>query len=152
MNAMGPPYVSRCSTQAIWMRSSLPSVEALGSSAKSGSSQTQRCRSVKRTPSGSTSGCASARRSASSSASSQVSFITASQLLEAPLDQHLAQGTIHDPPGEWLGLAAERLDRVADRDVVLTLPRRLERGHGRADAIGLLREHEPALAGERLAR
>src|SRR5437867_4782557 len=138
MNAMGPPYVSRCSTQAIWMRSSLPSVEVLGSSAKSGSSQTHRCRSVKRTPRGSTSGCASAKRSASSSASSQVRFIgsfivrpragaRASQLLEALLNQHLAQGAIHDAPGERFGLAAERLDRVADRDVVLTLPRGLER-------------------------
>src|SRR5438046_1120658 len=56
-------------------RASLPSLEVFGSSSNPGSSHTQRCRSVNRTPSGSTSGCASASASAMSSESSQVSRI-----------------------------------------------------------------------------
>lgn len=66
----GYSFASRhSSSQAIWMASSFGSVEAFGSSRKSGKAQTQACRSVKRTFSGSRSGNFSWRRTPKSSAS-----------------------------------------------------------------------------------
>src|SRR5579862_5970808 len=62
---------SRSSSQAIWMDSSLPSLESFGSPAKPSSSVTHLCKSVKRTPSGSMSGNFSASLIPISSQSSQ---------------------------------------------------------------------------------
>src|SRR5207244_7791444 len=80
---------------------------------------------VKRTVSGSTSGCASASSAAMSSASSQASAI--SELLQAPVGQRLGQRAVHDAAGEGLGLLAERLDGVADGEVVLARTGLIER-------------------------
>src|SRR5207249_8611809 len=124
MIAIVVPHSPWTSTQAIWMRSSLPSVDALGSSSKPGSSQIQRCRSVNRTPSGSTSGCAAASCSAMSSASSHLSVM--SQLLQAALGHRLVQRAIHDPPGKGFTHPAERLDGIANGEVVLSVAERLE--------------------------
>src|SRR5258707_13532222 len=59
------------SCQAIWMASSLPSLEALGSPEKPGNSVIHLCMSVKRTVSGSVSGYLSVSVMAMSSVSSQ---------------------------------------------------------------------------------
>src|SRR2546422_11125547 len=92
------------------MRSSLPSLDAIGSSSKSGSAITHLRKSVKRTVSGSTSGCASASSAATSSASSQVSTI--SELLQAPVGQRLGQRAVHDAAGGEVGALSLRLVRV----------------------------------------
>src|SRR5882724_1571725 len=132
------------------MRSSLPSLDAIGSSRKSGSAITHLRRSVKRTVSGSTSGCASASSAATSSASSQVSAI--SELLQAPVGQCLGQRAVHDAAGEGLGLLAERLDGVADGEVVLARTGLLERRDRGADPLPLAVREQPRLARQRLAR
>src|SRR5262249_7656930 len=137
MIAIVVPHSPGSSTQAIWMRSSLPSVEALGSSWKPGSSQTQRCRSVNRTPSGSTSGCAAASCSAMSSASSHLSVT--SELLQAALRHRLVERAIHDPPRERFAHPAERFDRVANGEVVLSVAERLQAVERRTDLLALVR-------------
>src|SRR5437667_383229 len=135
MIAMGLLQDSLSATHAIWMRSSLPSLDAIGSSAKSGSAITHFLKSVKRTVSGSTSGCTSASSAAMSSASSQVSAI--SELRQPPVGQRLGQRAVHDAAGEGLGLPAERLDRVADGEVVLARAGLLERRGRGADPLPL---------------
>src|SRR5262252_4903019 len=136
MNAMGTPQASRCSTQAIWMRSSLPSVEAFGSSSNPGSSTTQRCRSVKRTVSGSMSGCASISCSAMSSASSHRSAM--SEPSQRPIHHRVLDRRVHDSAGERLRLAAECIDRVTDADVILACACRLQLGRRARNALALL--------------
>src|SRR5207249_10520524 len=108
------------------------------------------CRSVKRTVSGSTSGCASASSAAMSSASSQVSAI--SELLQAPVGQRLGQRAVHDAPGEGLRLPAQRLDGVADGEVVLARTGPLEGRDGGADPLALAVRQQPRLARQRFAR
>src|SRR5205823_12943179 len=76
----GSTGYSRSSSHAIWMVSRIFSLERLGSSAKPGNSRTQRCRSVKRTASGSTSGCFSTRRIAMSSMSVHLSGLGVSAI------------------------------------------------------------------------
>src|SRR3989449_11529134 len=105
------------------MRSSLPSLDAIGSSSKSGSAITHLRKSVKRTVSGSTSGCASASSAATSSASSQVSAI--SELLQAPVGQRLGQRAVHYAAGEGLGLLSGRFIGVAEGEGVFARPRHL---------------------------
>src|SRR5262249_14542627 len=149
MIAIVVPHSPWSSTQAIWTRSSLPSVDALGSSSNAGSSQIQRCRSVNRTPSGSTSGCFAASCSAMSSASSHLSVM--SQLLQAALGHRLVQRAIHDPPGKRLTHPAERLDGVANGEVGLPDPERLEALDPGPDLLALGRLQQGRRAGELLA-
>src|SRR5436309_13664579 len=132
------------------MRSSLPSLDAIGSSAKSGSAITHFLKSVKRTVGGSTSECTSASSAAMSSASSQVSAI--SELRQPPVGQRLGQRTVHDAAGEGLGLLAERLDRVADGEVVLARAGLLARRDRGADPLSPTVREQSRLARPPLAR
>src|SRR3954469_1676285 len=68
------------------MASSFPSLDFLGSPLKSGNAVTRRCRSVKRTASGSVSGCCSDSRIPRSSASSHVNSFG---IDDSPLQQFL---------------------------------------------------------------
>src|SRR5437867_9818394 len=131
------------------MRSSVPALDSIGSTAKSGSSITPWRRSVKRTVSGSTSGCASTSSAAMSSASSQVSAI--SELLQAPVGQRLGQRAVHDAAGEGLGLLAERLDGVADGEGVLARTGLIERRERGADTLPRAVREQPRLRRQRLA-
>src|SRR3989442_15373234 len=104
------------SSQAIWIASSLPSFDAFGSSAKSSSSVTHRCRSVKRTLKGSTSGNFSCSAIPISSESSQVSFIL---FLHFPAHQYLLDDPVHRQLGELPRRLVQRVDLTADGSVIL---------------------------------
>src|SRR5574341_2093374 len=109
------------------MASSLASLDAFGSSSKSVSSVTQRCRSVKRTPSGSTPGCASSSCNAMSSLSSHVSptatlpSTPSHHLRDVLALQRLLDRGIHDSLRQRSGGTIQLVGEIANAVVVGSL-------------------------------